>query len=251
MGENPCELSGIGVSATGQVDVESGVVIGGSGFIKNWNGTPIKARLESEFGLETTVINDANAVAVAEQKFGSAAGCDDAVVVTLGTGVGGGIITGGRLLLGHRGIGGEIGHFSIQHDGLPCPCGSRGCLERYASVTALAERIRSAPGLAGRLHLEEINGRTIFAHMDDPEVAEIVSAWINCLASGIVSLVHIFNPQAVVIGGGISREQTLLMEPLKERVLKTVMPCFAQGLRIVPARLGNSAGLIGAVAYLL
>lgn len=245
------KLLGIGVSATGQIDVESGVVIGVCGSVKNWEGTPLKARLQEEFKLPVTVINDANAVAVAEQKFGSAAGYEDVVVVTVGTGIGGGIVSGGRLLLGSRGIGGEIGHFTIRYDGEPCTCGGRGCLERYASATALVRSVESRPGLRERLGLGEVNGRTIFEKLRDPEVSEIVEGWIGCLAAGLIGLTHIFNPDMIVIGGGISREEERFIVPLREKVLAGVMPRFAERLQLRAASLGNDAGLVGAAAFFM
>ena len=128
---------GIGVSATGQIDVHTGTVIGVGAHFGNWLGSNIKEMLEAEFSLPVTVINDANAAALGEQCFGRAKGKENALVVTIGTGVGGGIIENGRLIQGKRGIGGEIGHYIIDFDGEPCPCGSRGCFERYTSATAL------------------------------------------------------------------------------------------------------------------
>lgn len=249
LAQNTSALSGIGVSATGQVDVESGTIIGVCGSVKNWEGTAIKERFQKEFGLKTTVINDANAVAIAEQRFGSAKGSDDVLVVTVGTGIGGGIISGSRLIMGKRGIGGEIGHITINMDGAECTCGNSGCLEKYASVRALVKNVEVRAGLAERLGMREINGRTIFEHIEDPEIAEIVDRWISCLASGLIGLVHVFNPEVLVIGGGISREKVLFIEPLKEKVLKGVMPRFAEGLSLRQAALGNNAGVMGAVAY--
>lgn len=247
----PEKLLGIGVSATGQIDMESGTVIGVCGSVKNWEGTRIRERLEQEFGLKTTVINDANAVAIAEQRFGSAAGWNDAVVITVGTGIGGGIVSGGRLLTGSRGIGGEIGHFTICHDGEPCTCGGRGCLERYASATALVRAVASRTGLAQRLHMEEISGKTVFDHLDDPEMAEIVDRWIDCLAAGLIGLTHIFNPEGIVVGGGVSREEEHFIVPLRKKVMAGVMPRFSERLELKAASLGNDAGLVGAVAYFM
>ena len=245
------QLQGIGVSATGQIDVRLGEVIGVCGSVKNWEGTPIKAALEEAFGLRTTVINDANAVAIAEQRYGSAAGCENVVVVTVGTGVGGGIISGGRLLLGSRGIGGEIGHFTIRYDGEPCTCGGRGCLEKYASVTALVKEVESRKGLRQRLGMEEVNGKTIFHHWDDPEIKEILACWTDCLAAGLIGLTHIFNPEMIVVGGGISREEERYIRPLREKVLAGVMPRFGERLALQAASLGNDAGMVGAVAYFM
>ena len=131
-------LTGIGVSATGQIDSRKGIVAGTCGSLPNYIGSPIKAELEAKFGLPTTVANDANCMTLGEVWVGGAKGYTDVIGVTLGTGVGGGILTGGRLLEGARGLGGELGHFRTHAlDGVFCTCGASGCWERYAATTAL------------------------------------------------------------------------------------------------------------------
>ena len=242
---------GIGVSATGQIDVHTGTVIGVGAHFGNWLGSPIKTMLEEEFGVPVTVINDANAAALGEQRYGKASGKENALVVTIGTGVGGGIIEGGRLIQGCRGIGGEIGHYIIDFDGEPCPCGNRGCFERYASTGALVRKFAADPILSAALGVtaEEINGRVIFDHLDTPCVFQAVDAWMDCIAFGITGLVHIFNPDIVLIGGGISREEERFIQPLREKILAKAMPRFAEGLTVESAALGNNAGLLGACAY--
>ena len=131
-------LAGIGVSATGQIDSRKGIVAGTCGNFPNYIGSPIKAALEEDFGLPVTVANDANCMTLGEVWVGAAQGCTDVIGVTLGTGVGGGILTGGRLLEGARGLGGELGHYRTHAlDGVDCTCGAKGCWERYAATTAL------------------------------------------------------------------------------------------------------------------
>ncbi len=249
--KSPEKPDGIGVSATGQIDVHSGTVIGVGANLGNWLGSPIAQTLREAFALPVTVINDANAAALGEQRFGRAKGKDNVLVITVGTGVGGGIIEHGRLIEGKRGIGGEIGHFSIKFDGERCPCGNRGCFERYASTGALVRRFTGNPDLLAVLGVapEAVDGKVIFDHLEHPAVAATVEAWIDCLAAGVISLVHIFNPEIVLIGGGISREESRFIRPLRERILGGVMPQFAKGLLVEAAGLGNSAGLLGACAY--
>ena len=242
---------GIGVSATGQIDVHTGTVIGVGAHFGNWLGSNIKGMLEEEFSLPVTVINDANAAALGEQRYGRAKGKDNALVVTIGTGVGGGIIEGGRLIQGRRGIGGEIGHYIIDFDGEACPCGNRGCFERYASTGALVRKFAGDEALLNVLGVaaEDVNGRVIFEHLDDPTVFAAVDQWMECIAFGITGLIHIFNPEIVLIGGGISKEEERFIRPLREKILKKAMPRFAEGLEVEAAALGNNAGLLGACAY--
>ncbi len=251
MEKSPEKPVGIGVSATGQIDVQRGTVIGVGASLGDWLGTPVKKRLEERFNLPVTVINDASAAALGEQCYGGAKNGNNVLVITIGTGIGGGIISEGRLLQGSRGIGGEIGHFSIDYDGVPCPCGNRGCFERYGSTGALVRKFAEDPDLLSRLGVpaEEVNGRVIFAKREDEKVAVAVEEWINGIASGIVGLVHIFNPEMVLVGGGISEERQAFMEPLRKKVLSKVMPRFGDGLRLEAAELGNNAGLLGACAY--
>ena len=138
-------LSGIGVSATGQIDSRKGIVAGTCGNFPNYIGSPIKAALEQDFGLPVTVANDANCMTLGEVWVGGAQGYTDVIGVTLGTGVGGGILTGGRLLEGARGLGGELGHYRTHAlDGVPCTCGATGCWERYAATTALVRAAQTA-----------------------------------------------------------------------------------------------------------
>ena len=143
-------LSGIGVSATGQIDSRKGIVAGTCGNFPNYIGSPIKAALEQDFGLPVTVANDANCMTLGEVWVGGAQGYTDVIGVTLGTGVGGGILTGGRLLEGARGLGGELGHYRTHAlDGVPCTCGAKGCWERYAATTALVRADRPGAGWHG------------------------------------------------------------------------------------------------------
>lgn len=242
---------GIGVSATGQIDVHTGTVIGVGAHFGNWLGSEIKEILEEKFHLPVTVINDANAAALGEQCYGRAKGCENALVVTIGTGVGGGIIEGGRLVQGKRGIGGEIGHYIIDFDGEPCPCGNRGCFERYASTGALVRKFSQNPELLSALGAaaDEVNGKIIFEHLDASAVYAAVDTWMDHIAFGITGLIHIFNPEIVLIGGGISKEEERFIKPLREKILSKAMPRFAEDLKVEAAQLGNNAGLLGACAY--
>ena len=238
-------LSGIGVSATGQIDSRKGIVAGTCGNFPNYIGSPIKAALEQDFGLPVTVANDANCMTLGEVWVGGAQGYTDVIGVTLGTGVGGGILTGGRLLEGARGLGGELGHYRTHAlDGVPCTCGATGCWERYAATTAL---VRAAQ----EKNPAWTDGRAIFAAAEagKPEVLALLDAWTNEIAQGLAGMVHIFNPQLILIGGGVSAQQKLLIEPIAAKVKASVMPAFAEGLEVRAAQLHNDAGMVGAVYY--
>ena len=241
------QIEGIGVSATGQVDDRAGAVIGTNGKIPHYEGAQIKRDMEAAFGVPVFALNDANAAALGECFAGRAKGVQNVLMVTLGTGVGGGIVLGGRIFGGTRGIAGELGHFTLYQDGPRCPCGKRGCFESYAATTALVRRAKEATGEA------EMNGRIVFSRAADGDQAllAVLSAWIDDIAAGISGLVHIFNPQMVLIGGGVSAQEALLIAPLRERVLRSVMPRFAECLQLEAATLGNDAGMIGAARFYL
>ena len=245
LAQENAKIEGIGVSATGQVDDQIGAVIGTNGKIPHYEGSQIKKEMEAEFGVPVYALNDANAAALGECFIGRGKDIANVLMITLGTGVGGGIVLGGRVFGGTRGIAGELGHFTLYQDGIPCPCGKRGCYESYAATTALVRRAKEASGE------DEMNGRIIFSRAKDGDktMLSVLSAWIDDIAAGISGLVHIFNPQIVLIGGGVSAQEDLLIKPLRERVLAQVMPRFAENLQLEAATLGNDAGMIGAAKF--
>lgn len=238
-------VEGIAVSATGQIDTSSGTVVGTNGSIPGYEGVCIQDRLERAFRLPVRVLNDANAALLGEMTSGAAQGASDVLMVTLGTGVGGAMAMGGRLVSGQRGLAGEIGHMTLYPDGEDCPCGRRGCYERYASTGALLRRAQAALGLA------QLDGRQLFAlaGQGNATALSLLDAWREDVALGIISLVHLLNPQLVLIGGGVCQQEALLLAPLRQRVLSGVMPCFARSLRLEPAALANDAGLVGAARW--
>ena len=205
----------------------------------------IKEQLEAKFHRPVTVANDANCMCLGEVWVGGAKGYTDVIGVTLGTGVGGGILTGGRLLEGARGLGGEMGHYRThaQH-GLLCTCGAVGCWEQYASTTAL---VRGAHAIDPNLK----DGRAIFAAAEagNPLVLDLIDHWTDEIAQGLAGMVHIFNPQLILIGGGVSAQEKFLIEPVAAKVRRSIMPAFAEGLEIRAAQLHNDAGMVGAVYY--
>lgn len=246
-------LEGIGVSATGQVNSNSGVIVGVGGNIKNWCGTEIKKELEDIYKIKTTVVNDANSMIIGEKWVGKAKGYNNVIGITIGTGVGGGIIVDSKILLGHIGIAGELGHFSIDTKGKKCTCGNIGCYEQYASMTALIKEVIQKYDTIDNLSVkkEDINGKYIFEELEreNSQIKEIVESWIENIGKGLVSLTHIFNPEIILIGGAVSKQENLFIEPLRKYVLSHVMEKFGETLKLEAAELGNNAGLVGAVYY--
>ena len=246
-------LEGIGVSATGGINSKLGIVEGSAGHIKNWKGTDIKERLEREFGVKTAVLNDANAAALGEMWKGAAKGKENVVVMTVGTGVGGGIIVDSKILLGRKGFAGEIGHIPVNVEGEGCSCGNTGCIEHYGSTSALVRNVKKAviSGEITGIKEEEVDGRLIFKEVEagNKAVIKYVDEWINYISAALVGLVHTFNPEMVILGGGVSKQKKLFVDKVRDKVLNGVMDNFAQDLRVEAAELGNDAGIIGAVKF--
>jgi glucokinase len=215
--------------------------------------------MTERLGLPVFVDNDANCAALAEHRAGAAAGASEVVMLTLGTGIGGGLILGGRLYRGAVGAAGELGHIVIDVDGPRCEgrCPSRGCLEALASGTALAREARRIArerpdSRLGRVLAEgrEIVGPLVteLAHDGDPAAVEAVRLIGANLGIGISNLVNIFNPQVVVIGGGVIAAGELMLEPARAVVAKQALPPARDEVRIAPAKFGFEAGMIGAAA---
>ena len=241
-------LGGIGISATCLIDTVRGRVAGAH--FPNYQGAELKKSFEERFGLETRVVNDANSAALAELWTGNMKGCRDAILITLGTGIGGGIIVNGELLNGAHGFAGEVGHVSIKKDGPLAAYGNRGGYEEYASTKALVKRVEARLIEENReLPVEGLSGRSVFALVaqGDPLVTQVLSEWMDDILVGIENLIYIFDPERIVIGGGISAEEKMLIQPLEKRLKEHLMPTYRADIRVVPAVHHNDAGLIGAV----
>ncbi len=250
-------VEAVGVSAAGFVDKQRATVL----FAPNlaWRDEPLRGRLEAETKLPVVVENDANAAAWAEFTFGAGEDVDDLLMLTIGTGVGGGVVLDGQLLRGGFGIGGEVGHIAMVPDGLPCGCGNLGCLESYGSGSALVRATReralsspvSAKGLLERAggDVERITGPLISeAAGDGDEFAlERLADLGDWLGQGIASLTAVLDPNVVVIGGGVSEVGDLLLEPIRHSFARHVTGRGHRPvLEVRQARLGNSGGMIGA-----
>ena len=245
----------VGFAAPGPLNPRTGVVFTPPN-LPGWKDVPLKAILEEALGLPVYLGNDANLAALGEHRFGAGRGLDHLVYLTVSTGIGSGIIAGGSLLLGQDGLAGEAGHMTIAA-GPPCQCGNAGCLEVLASGLAIArqaeERIASGEATSiPRFSQGEITAEAVTAAAEagDRLAREVLHRAATYLGIGVLNLVHIFNPQAVIIGGGVSRAGDLLFEPVRRIVAERAMPNFRK-VQILPASLGDDVGLYGAVALVL
>lgn len=229
----------IAISSSGQIDTEQGTVVFATDNIPGYTGTPIREILERCFHVPVTVENDVNAAALGEAVAGAGREYGSFLCLTYGTGIGGAIILNRSVYRGSSFSAGEVGHIITHAGGLPCTCGNRGCYESYASTTAL---VRTVQELTGRT----LNGREIFRQLGDPLVSQAVTAWIQEIIWGLVSLIHIFNPPAVILGGGIMNED-FVCDAIREQIRGFLMPNY-RGVKIRKAKLGNLAGLQGAIA---
>ncbi len=256
VGKTLDDVSSIGVGTPGAVN-EDGVVerAANLGFLN----TPLREIVEAKLGKPTFIENDANCAALGEQVAGCGGGVPNFVAVTIGTGVGGGIIIGGKLLTGINGAAGEIGHMTIAMDGPECTCGRKGCFERYASATALVRMTREAmeKDLAKTSELwtlaegdlEKVNGLVLFtaAHNDDPVALSVLDEYTTYLAVGVANLINIFQPDVLCVGGGVSKQGDFLIDPLVKKVeAERFTKNSKKQTKICAATLGNDAGIIGA-----
>lgn len=250
-------VAGIGIGSPGMIDAASGTVVYSNNF--NWENVPLGAYLEEKLGLPVRVSNDANCAALGEVKAGAAKDCRNCVMITLGTGVGGGVVMEGRIFEGGHAGGAELGHTTLIAGGEPCTCGRNGCFEAYASATALIRDTKRAAqanekSMIWRLcdgDLEKIDGKTVFDAMQtgDETARRVVKQYLTYLGEGIVNMVNIFRPDKVLLSGGVCNQGKNLTVPLQEYVQKN---SFAKEKGYVPeiaiATLGNLAGILGAAA---
>lgn len=244
----------IGAGCPGTCNTETGIVEYSNNL--HWNNAPLLADIEKAFDKKTYIENDANAAAFGEFLAGAAKGSKNAVIITLGTGVGAGIIINGRIFSGTNFAGGEIGHTVIVIDGYECTCGRRGCFEAYSSARGLVRMTREAMEKhpASKIHqLVEADGRisarTAFnaAKMLDEDGQAVVDRYIKALACGITNTINIFQPDILAIGGGVCNEGDNLLIPLKKQVAEQIYSKNSKkNTEICLCSLGNDAGIIGA-----
>jgi glucokinase len=254
-------IGGIGVGSPGTVNLVSGSIEGSCPNLPQMVNVNLKRWLSRHFELPIYVDNDANVMALAEFRFGSAKGYKDALCLTIGTGIGGGIILDGKLFHGSNFAGAELGHMSICYCGRKCNCGGIGCLEMYASAPAMVKDAKRI--LRGKrksiihklLHgdLDKLTTKVIFQaeKKGDALAASVINQACACLGAGIASAVNLLNPQVVVIGGGVSQGGMSFIRRIEKEVKSRAFPSATRDLKVVKAKLGNDAGFIGAAMLCL
>lgn len=254
-GADKKDIAWVGIGTPGIVNKNKGIVEYSCNL--GFDNVPMVKMIEDRLGLKCYIENDANAAAYGELIAGAGKGVSDFVAITLGTGVGGGVIANGKMINGLNCAGGELGHIVINMDGEECSCGRKGCWEAYASATALIRQTRSAMekdkdslmwGIADN-DIGRVNGRTAFDAMraGDKSGSEVVKKYIEYVGCGIANIINIFRPEVLCVGGGICNEKEYLMAPLREYVEKEAYgsnPANNTVLKV--AELGGDAGLIGA-----
>lgn len=255
----PPRIDAISIACAGGIDTTKGIVVTPSPHLPGWTNLPLAEIIKEKTGIVTYVLNDASAAALGEQRLGIGQGVKNLVLFTVGTGIGGGIIIDGKLYLGARGGAGEFGHMTVEPNGLKCGCGNIGCLELYASGTALVnDVIARLQGAQKSFLVDMAKGdlTKITAEMvDDADrrgdklAQESIVRAAYYLGVGMVNVVNIFNPEMVVIGGGMAAMGETLVAPGRVMVEKRAYSINAQSARVVIGKLGNEAGVYGAAAY--
>jgi glucokinase len=245
----------VGVGCGGPLNRRLGLILSPANLPK-WDRFPIVELIRERFRVPVMLDNDANAAALAEHEYGAGRGADDMVYITISTGIGGGVIVGGRLLHGVGDAAGEVGHMIVEPGGTPCGCGSRGCLETICSGTSIARRAaeRLAGGERGSALLAaresgEITARAVAeaAAAGDPLAVEVWDETIEYLALGVGNVIAAFAPQAVILGGGVATAGDQLLGPLRRRVAESVKIAPVEEVRIEQAALGGDSGVYGAL----
>ena len=247
----------VGVGTPGSVNAESGIVEFNANF--GYNNWALRANIQALLGCDVYIENDANAAAYGEYIAGAAKGAKYAVVITLGTGIGGGIIIDGKIFSGFNYAGAELGHTVIQMDGRPCMCGRKGCWEKYASARALTEDTRIAmqsnpQNMMWTLvdgDINKVNAKTAFDGMraGDPLATQVVKDFVKYVACGLTNIINIFQPEIICIGGGVSKEGETLLAPVRALVdLEEYAHNGERRVTIKAAELRNDAGVVGAAS---
>ena len=250
---NP-QIEGIGFDFPGQIDYKNGIVKLAPN-IPGWVNVPIAKIIEDEFHVTTRIDNDVHCAALGELKYGAGRGCENFICMTVGTGIGSGIVMNGQLLRGASNAAGELGHIKLSmHDGPLCGCGDYGCLEAFASgpsiVQMATEYIMSGKSTKFR---ELANGGEITpflvceaAKQGDPVAKRIFTIMGERIGFGLASVVNLLNPEKIIIGGGVADSGDILLNPIRETIKNRAMAVAGSAVEVVPAQLGNTAGVVGA-----
>ncbi|MGC8971947.1 MAG: ROK family protein [bacterium] len=236
------DIIGIGIGTAGQVDPDTGMIVTATPNLKDWAGTPLKDIVEKKFNLPTYVDNDGNVAALGEWWAGGGRGARCLLCLTIGTGIGSGIIYEGKVFRGARGVGAELGHMSIKYDGIRCNCGGIGCIEAYASGPALIKKIQEK-GKSISIPDEILK----YAESRDNVVLEAIEEIATLLGYAMVSFINIFNPDIILLSGGVSNLGDYLINPIRKVVDTYALP-GGRDVKITRATLGEQAGVVGASA---
>ncbi len=253
---NKEKIVGVGIGCAGVIDSRNGVVVLASNL--GLADFPMVKKLNEKIALPIKITNDANAAALGEAKFGAGKNYKNSILVTLGTGVGGGIVIDGKLFEGNKSAGAEIGHTVIKYGGAQCSCGRFGCFEAYSSATALKRRTKWAmeedtgSSMWSKYTSETVTGKTAFEFSDtDLSAKRVVNWYVEYLACGLVNLANAFRPEVIMLGGGISKEGARLTEPLQKILDREVFAASYAPVLVTTAKLGSAAGSFGAAALWL
>jgi glucokinase len=254
------ELTAVGIGAPGLVNPETGIIFT-SPNLPRWQDVPLRDIVQERLGKKTFVINDANAAALGEFYFGAARGARNFIYITLSTGIGGGIIIDGKIYSGAIGAAGEVGHMTIDDDGPICNCGNRGCWEMLASGTALAREARQQIKEGVRTSIleyaegdvEKVTAQVVHsaAEQGDSLAKELIARTGYYVGVGLANLINIFNPELIVIGGGLSNIGDMLLEPAFKVAGERAYKEAFQAVRFASAELGRNSGVLGAAAFAL
>lgn len=244
--KNQIIVEGIGMGTPGIV--QDGVILGGSENLDGWENIDLSSYYKKIFNLPVLIDNDANLMGLGEFYYGAAKGCTDVVFLTIGTGIGGAVIVNGKLYGGYENRGAELGHVVVEHKGPDCNCGGKGCLELYASTTALIKDYSKRSGK----NIEDLNGYFIIKKFHENEINAVncLQEHTDYLGHGIASFINTFAPQKVVIGGGISDAGQFYIDMISKSAFSYMMPSCGHNTEVVGAQLGNNAGSLGAAALI-
>jgi glucokinase len=241
---------GIGIGTPGVIDITYRVVLEANNIV-GWKNLSLADSIEQVCGLPVWINNDASMMGLGEQAFGAARNYSDVLFLSVGTGIGGAIIIDNKLFGGYDNRGAELGHTPLYSDGVSCSCGNIGCLEAYASTTALIQQFENRCMIAGVGFSEKITGKLIVKLYQDqhPIAVESINAHCRFLGRGIAGLVNIFSPQRVVLGGGISESGSFYINNIKAEMSRYVVASCAVNTDVCAAQLGNKAGILGAAQW--
>ncbi len=250
--------AGVGVGVAGQVNSQGGVVLFAPNLV--WRDEPLQPQLGRALGLPVVIVNDVRAATLGEWLYGAGQGCNDLICLFVGTGIGGGIVSGGQLLSGCSNTAGELGHITIDMQGPSCHCGNRGCMEALAGGWAIAQQAKeavTADQVAGASllkmaggHLDAITAEIVAkaAKASDPLAMHLIDHVVQALIAGVVSLVHAFNPCRLILGGGVIEGLPEMIGRVERGMRRRALGAASDPLQVLPARLHNDAGVIGAAA---